>query len=95
MTGKETVTVNSSVVLREEFDDWAILFDPDTNICLGINPVGVYIWRRLEEGLAITEIISSLKRDCNDVPPDVAGHVRDFIDSLISRGLAEKSARRV
>ena len=30
---------NSLVVLREEFDDWAVLFDPDTGSGFGINPM--------------------------------------------------------
>lgn len=37
--------VNPIVVLREEFDDWAILFNPDTDAAVGINPVGVGAWK--------------------------------------------------
>ncbi|MFC1891183.1 SynChlorMet cassette protein ScmD [Thermodesulfobacteriota bacterium] len=89
MMEKEEVKIKSSVVLREEFDDWAILFDPDSNISFGINPIGVYVWKRLEKGCSLTEIISSLNDDCEDVPEDIEGHISEFIDSLISRGLAE------
>ena len=39
---------NPLIVLREEFDDWAILFDPDTGSAVGINPVGVAIWKVLD-----------------------------------------------
>ncbi len=28
---------NPSIVFREEFDDWALLFDPDTSESYGIN----------------------------------------------------------
>ena len=34
---------NPSIVFREELDDWALLFDPDTGEAYGINPVGAYI----------------------------------------------------
>ena len=34
---------NSTIVFREEFDDWAILFDPDTNETLGMNPVSAFL----------------------------------------------------
>ena len=34
--------VNPLIVLRIEFDDWAILFDPDTGEGFTINPVGVF-----------------------------------------------------
>ena len=39
---------NPIVVLREEFDDWAVLFNPDTADALGINPVGVAVWKRMD-----------------------------------------------
>ena len=39
---------NPLVVLREEFDDWAILFDPDTGNAFGLNPTGVYLWKLLD-----------------------------------------------
>ena len=48
MSDDKKPKVNPTVVLREEFDDWAILFDPDTNVTLGINPMGVYIWKCLD-----------------------------------------------
>jgi hypothetical protein len=39
---------NPLIVLREEFDDWAILFDPDTGNAFGLNPTGVFIWKLLD-----------------------------------------------
>ncbi|NTV00789.1 MAG: PqqD family peptide modification chaperone, partial [Methanoregulaceae archaeon] len=36
------------IVLREEFDDWGLLFDPDQGIAYGINPVGIFIWKQLD-----------------------------------------------
>ena len=35
---------NPLIVLREEFDDWAVLFNPDTGAAAGINSMGVAIW---------------------------------------------------
>ena len=34
---------NPLAVLREEFDNWAILFDPATGNAFGLNPVGVLL----------------------------------------------------
>lgn len=39
---------NPIVVLREEFDDWAVLFNPDTADVVGINPVGVAVWKWMD-----------------------------------------------
>jgi len=39
---------NPMVVFREEFDDWAILFDPETGKAFGVNPIGTEIWNKLD-----------------------------------------------
>jgi hypothetical protein len=39
---------NPMVVSREEFDDWAILFDPETGKAFGVDPVGTEIWNKLD-----------------------------------------------
>ena len=80
--------VNPSVILREEFDDWAILFDPDSNVTLGINPMGVYVWKCLDGMHAIRDILEMLHNNLDDVPEDAGTHLKEFIDDLIKRGLA-------
>jgi len=30
------------------FDDWAVLFDPDTGKTCGLSPTGVFIWKQLD-----------------------------------------------
>jgi len=46
---------NPVVLLREEFDDWAILFNPDATLGFsgfGLNPTGVYVWKLLDGSTA-------------------------------------------
>ena len=31
---------NPIVVLREEFDEWAVLYNPNSTAAVGINPIG-------------------------------------------------------
>jgi hypothetical protein len=45
---KDRPIANPTVVLREEFDDWAILFNPDTAEAVGTNPVGVAVWKLMD-----------------------------------------------
>lgn len=80
--------VNSQVILREEFDDWAILFDPVTCTGYGLNPVSVFIWKRLDGRHSEDEILRDLKSRCENVPDDADAHLREFIDRLVRRGLA-------
>jgi SynChlorMet cassette protein ScmD len=84
----QTPMANPMIVLREEFDDWAILFDPDTGDTFGLNPVSVFIWKKLDGKHTVPEIVAELKSACEDVPEDADFHVQSFIDDLLARGFA-------
>lgn len=79
---------NPSVVLREEFDDWAILFDPDTGNAFGLNPVAVFIWKRLDGSHTMASILSELQENAEGVPEEAENHLRDFIQHLVKQGFA-------
>ena len=79
---------NPTVVLREEFDDWAILFDPDTGKGFGLNPVSVFIWKRLDGEHTVAELIDALRAECDEVPAEVEDDVKKFIQELLDKGLA-------
>jgi len=78
---------NPIIVLREEFDDWAILFDPDSGDAQGLNPIGVFVWKRLDGKHTINDIIEEIKSDCDEVPPEVDEDVIDFVKELTDKGL--------
>jgi len=79
---------NPLVVLREEFDDWAILFDPDTGEGFGLNPVSVFIWKCLDGQHTIEDIKAELREVCEGVPEDAENYIKDFIQDLVEQGLA-------
>ena len=81
-----------SVVLREEFDDWAILFDPETGNAFGINPVGVLVWKLLDGNHSIQDIVKEINETCEGVPKEAEGHLTDLIKELVEKGLAEKGS---
>jgi SynChlorMet cassette protein ScmD len=89
MLDKERPVANPTVVLREEFDDWAVLFDPDSGEAYGLDPVSVFIWRLLDGNHTRPEILEKLKDACEDCIPDEAPeHLEAFIEDLTSKGLA-------
>ena len=51
---------NPNVVLREELDDWAVLFNPDTADASGINPVVVAVWKRMDGKRSLKEIVAEI-----------------------------------
>jgi SynChlorMet cassette protein ScmD len=83
-----------SVVLREEFDDWAILFDPETGNAFGINPVGVLVWKRLDGNHSIQDIVKELNDTCEGVPEGAEEHLSNLIKDLVEKGLAAYDTQR-
>jgi SynChlorMet cassette protein ScmD len=82
----EKLIVNPVVVLRKEFDDWAVLFNPDTAEAVGINPVGVAIWELLDKNHNIQEIIDNISQHFADVPGSATEEIETFIADLAKRG---------
>jgi SynChlorMet cassette protein ScmD len=78
---------NPIIVLREEFDDWAILFDPDTGNAFGLNPTGVFIWKLLDGRHSPEEILKAIRENAEDVPEEAGQEICDFIVALESQGL--------
>jgi SynChlorMet cassette protein ScmD len=79
---------NPSVILREEFDDWAVLFDPDTAEGYALNPTGVLVWKQLDGKHTLEDIVKVVRESCEDVPKDVGQHAQDFVADLVKQGLA-------
>jgi len=79
---------NPFIVLRIEFDDWAILFDADSGDGYTINPVGVFVWKNLDGKCTVPEIVEKLKGECEEVSENVETDCNEFIDELLKRELA-------
>jgi len=79
---------NPLATLREDFDDWAILFDPDSGEGHGLNPVSVFIWKLLDGKHTTRDIMSELRENCDDMPDDAENLVETFVKDLVERGFA-------
>jgi SynChlorMet cassette protein ScmD len=79
---------NPMVVFREEFDDWAILFDPDTGKAFGINPVGASIWRQLDGKHCLSDLTTDINRGFQGIPEDLNAHIEKFLQELMRLGFA-------
>jgi SynChlorMet cassette protein ScmD len=86
MTLSEKPIVNPVVVLREEFDDWAVLFNPDTAEAVGINPVGVALWKLMDGDRNLEKIVAEVKDRFKDVPETALEEVTDFVSNLVESG---------
>jgi len=79
---------NPHVVCREELDNWAILFHPDSGKAYGIGPVGIFIWKRLDGDLTLEEVVHAVETSFADAPANVRQHVVEFVDRLVDIGFA-------
>jgi SynChlorMet cassette protein ScmD len=77
---------NPVVVLREEFDDWAVLFNPDTAEAVGINPVGVAVWKQMDGGRTLDQIAEKIREDFARVPGSAPEEIARFAADLEKRG---------
>ena len=86
MESLEKPVANPIVVLREEFDDWAVLFNPDTAAAVGINPIGVSIWKKLDGRHSLGDIVDHIQQAYRDVPANVSDDVNAFVSQLTEQG---------
>lgn len=54
-----------------------------------VNETGTYIWKMLERGADIDEIIAALAADCNVSPDEIKGEVLAFTEKLKGADLIE------
>lgn len=80
--------LSPQVVLREESDDWAVLFDPSTGKAFGIDPVGVFIVKQLDGNKSIIEIVRGLGELFEGVPPEADKDAIELVECLRQQGLA-------
>jgi SynChlorMet cassette protein ScmD len=88
MDVEDKLKTNPMIVLREEFDDWAVLFDPDTGDSFGLNPVCVFIYKRLDGQHTFEDIMTELIAECINPPDNAEKYVMKFIEDLVEKGIA-------
>ncbi len=77
---------NPIVVLRVEFDDWAVLFNPDTADAVGTNPVGVAVWQWMDGTRNLEDIVSEVRTRFEDTPDAAFEEIAAFVDALAENG---------
>ena len=84
----EKFVTNPAWVFRKEFDDWAILFEPDTGNSFTLNAMATYIWEHLDGKLTVEKILNLLKAECEDkLPSKAPEEIKAFLLGLKKEGL--------
>ena len=72
-------------VLREDFDDWAVLFEPLTGEAIGTGPVGVAIWKMLDGRRTLAEVAAEIAAQYEASPDTVMEDTLAFASDLQRR----------
>nr|WP_319538597.1 PqqD family peptide modification chaperone [uncultured Methanospirillum sp.] len=78
------------ISLREEYDDWAFLYNPDTRATVGLTPSGVTVWKCLIEKKDLAGIKKALSEEFGDLPDDLETDIRAFLDQVVDLGFAKR-----
>jgi hypothetical protein len=65
--------------------DGAVVLDIKRNATFGLNPTTSFVWRGLEQQLAVEEIVTSLSAETGETISVVRGDVLEFIQDLRGR----------
>jgi hypothetical protein len=85
---------NPDVVLREEGEEGAILFNTDTDQLVLVNPVGLFIWKLCNGRRSLDEIAAYVRNAFEDVPEGgVVDHVKEFITGMMESGFVGISGK--
>jgi len=78
---------NPDVVLREEDEDGALIYNPDTDRIKVINPTGLFIWQQCDGSKDLAGLIFAVQESYDEVPEDeVSEQVEKFIDDMVNTG---------
>jgi hypothetical protein len=81
---------NPDANLREEDEDGALLFNPDTDRVQLLSKTGLYIWKLCAEARTVNEIINAFKADFDEVPEDeVKTDVEEFLKQMVDNGFID------
>lgn len=62
------ITANPDVSCRIERDEGALLFNPDTDNTLLINPTGIIVWNFINQARTVDEIVEYITKSFRNNP---------------------------
>ena len=77
---------NPDVVLREEEDEAALLFDPDTGAVHILNSTAVAVWQLLDGKRDLSQIMADLHEEFDGMDDTAEGQVVELLNHLMSIG---------
>ncbi len=83
---KKFFQINSPQVIREFFDDEAVIVNLELGIYYSLDPVGAMIWGLIEQGASNTQIVEKLSQTFK-LSTNIEKDIEEFIDLLLAEEL--------
>ncbi|MBO5689369.1 MAG: PqqD family protein [Lentisphaeria bacterium] len=81
------MTINPFAVMQEEFDHSGIVFNPDHNRVMTLNPSGVTLWKAFEKGMSVEQAALELEKEFDVDSATARKDARAFAETLCAKGL--------
>ena len=78
--------MSPNIVLREEADEWGILFDPDTGNSVALNPVALTMFKMMRKTQDIERVIEAVREEYDEVPDDIYDDLKELVETLAEGG---------
>ena len=80
------LTVNPNMVLREEEDECALLFDPDSGSVSVLNLTAATVWKLLDGQRTLSEVMEVLRGEFENMDSNAEDQVLKLIQELRRTG---------
>lgn len=78
---------NPDVIVKEEDDDGALVFSPDTERILVFNPTAFFIWKQCDGNRSIKDIVQTVADHFENVPHDeMEKQITTYVTEMVSAG---------
>lgn len=89
MDDEQRWTIPVPQVMWEVLDDEAVIVDLGSGHYHAASGVALTVWRAVDEGLTLTEIVTRARAIHPDAPSTAAAEVETFVLDLVARGLVQ------
>jgi hypothetical protein len=83
--------VRTGSAIDSSVDDERVVLDTDSEVYYGLNRVGAYLWKELEEPQTVEELVDSTAVEFDVVPAECRDDVQSFLTDLLEADLVKRA----
>ena len=78
--------IGPNVVLREEADEWGVLFDPDTGNSVALNPTAITMFKAMQKFQDAESVAAAIHQEYDEVPETLNEDIAELVETLAQDG---------